>query len=190
MNYAFHWLHLCPLRSHRGDKVKLWLEYKDLWLAQVHSLAVEIGAELVLYKTANFVCDEKRTGDYAEKAIGYLNGQQDLLEECFEMYKGYSESHGIPLDKIRLYCERGHFTEDGVQYLNDQVWEFVRDLQSSNVAEGYPVVGVFDDRAVEGCWSTSDAIHHKHDIMPMRIRLLANTIDAYSQCNATVAETL
>ena len=67
-NMGFHWLHLCPQRCPFSGKIMtisesaigLWLDYKEHWLERIHNLALISNTSLLLFKTTNFVCEEKR----------------------------------------------------------------------------------------------------------------------------------
>ena len=93
----------------------------------------------------------------------------------------FTDSHNIPADQIYSYCKHGQFTERGSEYLNDQIKDFVRDIHE-NKPDSTLTVGIFDDHDVEGCDSTEDSIHHPLRML-MRLRLLSNTIESYSECS-------
>merc|ERR1712194_580130 len=126
------------------------------------------------------ICDEERTHSWATWSSRYLSLDSHTLEECYRENLKFAGSHDITEDQIRNYCQNGQFTERGSTYLNAQIREFVRDVRDKNPAAPL-TVGIFDDHAVEGCYSTEDSIHHPLNMM-LRLRLLSNTIESYSKC--------
>lgn len=195
-NMAFHWLHLCDLRcpgtarpgpgkSISSNVIKLWLEYKENWLQRLHKLAIKANSSLLLYKTANYICDDKRTGQFSNLSSLYLKNDSSVLENCFN--KASQLKINVTLSDRHQYCKLGAFTERGSQYLNKQVIEFVDDLLHKQRQK--PIlstsVGLLDDHSIQGCWSTDvgDGVHHKQNAMLLRLRLMINTIESYLRCD-------
>ena len=192
---SLHWLHLCGFHqcpSSDGDDgatiINHWINYKTEWLQQVYDMALKGNATLLLFKTTNFICDEKRTNEWATWSSLYLSFDSQTIDGCYQESLKFAESpHNIPLGKIYEYCNHGQFTERGSEYLNVQIKDFVREKNEERVSaigdnEPTLTVGIFDDHDVEGCDSTEDSIHHPLKML-MRLRLLSNTIESYSECS-------
>lgn len=193
---SLHWLHMCkrfqcPSSSEKGGLViKRWATYKSGWLKEVYDLAVEVNAELLLFKTTNFVCDEKRFGIWRDPTDQYLAFDEGKIEWCKqvnEKFVGGDGPESLTAAEVSDYCKYGQFTEVGVKHLNDQLAGFVEEIHNGEASPGL-TVGVFNDHDVEGCYSTVDSIHHKL-INEMRIRLLSNTIESYTECGPSGSAT-
>lgn len=205
--YRLHWLHLCGHARCPADGivVKLWLNYKKDWLEKVYDFALKVKAKLLLFKTANFVCDDARTGDWATYSSLYLAQDSAVLENCAKIIESLvfpnkedhqqqeqqqqqqlqSSTFNFTKEQIRDYCQYGQFTEFGVQYLNRQIVDFVKEKQSNMVIGNIndTIVGLYNDHDVESCNTTKDAIHHlEKGNVELRVRLLANAIDEYDGC--------
>lgn len=187
-NFAFHWLHICPdlncpsSTSSGGVIIQYWIYYRKKWLQRLYDMAIRVDASLLLFKTSNFVCDEKRTGQWAKGVMMYLSSDGDKHEQCYNSNKRFMSSYNISELWLRDYCKYGHFTEFGAQFLNAQVKGFVREKMFEKRNHSKLVVGLFGDHDIQDCNSTQDGIHHKHEMTLARLRLLANTIELYSGC--------
>lgn len=186
-NMGFHWLHLCGFKLcpssqvHGPLMISTWANYKKDWLQRVYDMAVKVNAKLLLFKTNNFICDEKRSNDWATWSSRYLSLDSKTIEDCYKGNMKFSHSHNIPMDQILSYCKYGQFTEIGVKHLNDQIIDFVGEIHR-NTSNSTLTVGIFNDHDIEGCYSTEDSIHHPLNML-MRLRLLSNTIESYSECS-------
>lgn len=188
-NMGLHWLHLCghlmcPSSDENGGTViQRWANYELDWLERVYNLALEVNSTLLLFKTNNFICDERRTGVWKTSSSLYLSLDNKTLEDCYEENEKFLDSHNVTAPQIRDYCKYGQFTEMGAKHLNDQVADFVRELREQNKQpHSRLAVGIYNDHDVEGCYSTDDSIHHRLNI-EVRLRLLSNTITSYSECD-------
>jgi len=192
-NMALHWLQLCNYSNNymcpAADDVSIvdrWLHYKKSWLQRVYDYATEVDAKLLLFKTANFVCGSARTGTWARGTALYRRFDDATLDACTRRVYPFAKELSLSRNDTYKFCKYGQFTEVGVRYLNERTAEFVRDLQQrdgARLGSNRPIVGVFDDHALQDCSTTVkyDAIHHKRAI-PMRLRLLSNAIDSYLKC--------
>jgi len=192
-NMGFHWLHLCPQRCPFSGKIMsisesaiaLWLDYKERWLERIHNLALISNTSILLFKTTNFVCEEKRYGEYAGLAPLYNKNDTQTLENCVNEIQQHLKD-SLDATYVHRYCELASFTERGSQYLNEQITEFVDELMLMGNVEAPDssslAVGTFDDHSVQGCWSTRDGFHHAYEAMLLRLRLLTNTIENYNRC--------
>mmetsp|Transcript_15111 Transcript_15111/g.32802 ORF Transcript_15111/g.32802 Transcript_15111/m.32802 type:complete len:112 (-) Transcript_15111:2616-2951(-) len=102
------------------------------------------------------------------------------IEGCRKRLEPLGKDMFLDPSDIEKYCKWGQLTDVGSRYLNDQMEDFVRNVQDSSSTSGL-TVGIYNDHDIESCSTTTDAIHHKSAIVA-RIRLLANTIDSYSKC--------
>jgi hypothetical protein len=199
-----HWLHMCGLKHcpTHGIVIKRWLNYEKDWLQRVYDLAIQVKAKLLLFKTPNFICDSKRYGQWKKYSKLYLSYDKDAIADCIRLIKPlvvdaiHRFGRNITSKHLDDYCRYGQFTEDGGKYLNDQIFHFVQkiheslDHESSTNSSYVPnqlSVGIFNDHDVQNCESTEDAIHHLLN-MPIRIRLLANTIEGYSECDSSLVK--
>ena len=189
-NMAFHWTQLCHYSSNMCPTAKdspivlRWLHYKESWLQRVYEYATKVDANLLLFKTANFICGSARTGDWATGDALYQRFDETTLEDCARRVYPLAKELSVGRNDTYKFCKYGQFTDVGARYLNAQIVEFVREVQpqgSARTGGDRPIVGIFDDYAVQSCSTTEDAIHHKQAI-PMRLRLLSNTSDSYLKC--------
>ena len=180
-NMGLHWLHLHPLVPKDGIVIHRWVQYKNTWLQKVYNLAMDMNeTTLLLFKTTNFVCDSKRTGDWEKYSNLYLSMDNRTIETCYEENKQFVGTYDLTKSQVYDYCRFGQFTEIGVQHYNSMVYDFVREVHE-NQTDSRLTVGVFNDHDVESCESTNDAIHHREK-MEIRLRLLSNTIESYLGC--------
>ena len=186
VNMAFHWFQLCGYSekmcpdSKDAPIILRWLNYRETWLQRVYDFALQSGATLLLFKTANFICGEARTGDWLEGDRLYSSFDGETIAKCASIIEPIRESVGLSDDDILRYCRYAQFTDVGSRYLNRQMEDFVEEVRSEAFDSGL-VVGMYNDHAIESCETTEDAIHHKIG-MVSRIRLLTNTIDSYINC--------
>lgn len=192
-NMGFHWIHLCPFSQCPGTEkmgglmIKNWVHYRD-WLQRVYDMAVKTNAKVLLFKTNNFICEDVRTNDWEIWSSRYVNFDAKTIDDCYEQNIKFADPHNssphiggetFTKDQIYNFCKYGQQTEVGSKYLNQQIEEFVRDKHETDTNSTL-TVGIFDDHDVQGC-DTEDGIHHFPEML-MRIRLLANTIESYSEC--------
>ncbi|KAL7532932.1 hypothetical protein ACHAXR_008082 [Thalassiosira sp. AJA248-18] len=188
-NFGFHWLHLCGYSEKRcptpidANVIANWLHYKETWLQRVYDFATKMNTKVLLFKTSNFICGSARSGDWATGDELYQMFDDATISGCMKMIEPLGKDLNLVNEDIFRYCKYGQFTDVGSKYLNEQVFEFVRNKQNdSGDSTGGPIVGIFNDYGVESCSTTEDAIHHKAGIV-VRVRLLANTIDSYLKCS-------
>ena len=163
--------------------MQYWIHYRQKWLQRVYNMVIRVDSSLLLFKTSNFVCDKKRTGKWAEGVRLYLSSDIDTLEQCYNSNTQFMSSYNVSEQALSSYCRNGHFTELGAQFLNAQVKAFVQEKMSEQEQnKSKLVVGLFDDHDIQDCDSTKDGIHHKDEMTLARLRLLANTIELYSDC--------
>jgi len=173
----------CPSKDKNGGIViQQWTNYKNDWLKRVYNVAVKVNATLLLFKTTNLICDEMRTGLWNKYSSLYLSFDNKTIEGCYHENMKFLNTHNITTVQIYTYCKYGQFTEFGGEYLNDQMKDFVREIHETQ-SNSTLTVGIYNDHDVEGCYSTKDAIHH-HLNMEVRLRLLSNTIESYSECSS------
>jgi len=192
-NMAFHWFHLCGYSekmcpsSMDATIILRWLEYRMTWLQRMYDFALMVNAKLLLFKTANFICGEARTGDWATGDTLYQSFDNVTISNCkkrlWPFGKDLFVGNDHSMDDILKYCKYGQFTDVGSRYLNSEMVDFVNEVQDDALSSGL-VVGLYNDYGVETCSTTDDGIHHKSAIT-LRMRLLSNTIDSYMKCSTT-----
>lgn len=102
-NMAFHWFHLCGYSekmcpdSKDAPIVLRWLNYRETWLQRVYDLALKSGAALLLFKTANFICSEARTGDWLEGDRLYSSFDGETIANCVSMIEPIRDSVGLTM---------------------------------------------------------------------------------------------
>jgi len=188
-NMAFHWFQLCGYSSKMcptpmdSPLISRWLHYDESWLQRVYDHAIKVDAKLLLFKTANFICGTKRTGDWLTGDTLYQKFDNATLDACVTRLEPFGKELFASTEDVRRFCTYGQFTDVGSRYLNDKMVEFVKKVQERDRSEGGSrlTVGLYNDHDVENCDTTDDAIHHKKGVV-MRLRLLANTIDSYLKC--------
>lgn len=173
---------MCP----HGIVIHRWLYYQD-WLQSVYDFALKVNAKLLLYKTTNFICDAKRFGSWKTLSSLYLAKDKIAIENCSEILEPRAASYNITREQVVTYCRDAQFTSAGEMYLNSQVINFVENIQKSSYdyhsfnESDRLLVGIFNDKDVQTCNTTHDAIHH-HFNLALRIRLLGNTIEGLLTC--------
>lgn len=182
-NFGLHLLHLyAGGREPPVCFMQLWLNYES-WLDEAVAIAEEVGAKLLLFKTTNLMCTEKFVDQYAISAPLFEQGDSATLNKCYYQVQqlinqdrsGNAKSFNVTVDKIKEYCRHGAFINHGVTYLNDRLFQHVKELQhhsSPNLT-----IAIYNDHDVESCNYTSipDGRHY-HPLNLVRIRLLANMI--------------
>ena len=189
VNMAFHWFHLCGYSEKMCPSqldlpiLSRWLLYKETWLQRSYDFAEKQGAKVLLYKTANYICSSRRTGDWLTGDTLYQNMDNATITACVErLVPLVHELIGVTPEDVAKYCKYGQFTEVGSKYLNEQMVDFVRTIQDDEHRDSNMIVGLYNDHDVENCGTTEDAIHHRIAITT-RARLLTNTIDSYLKCH-------
>lgn len=185
-NLGLHWMHLFPTRSPTAlNGVYRWLHYQG-WMQNVVYLAQEAGTKILLFKTVNSICEDKFRDGYATWAKKYSTNDPLALELCHHKMQLLTASswmlkHKFSEEEIDLFCRKGSMTEIGVQYLNEQIYDFVNRTQVPGMA-----IGVFNDHDVERCQYTAayDGRHY-HGLVSARLRLLAHLIKETEECMET-----
>ena len=187
VNMGLHWLHLYGIIRDTGPQaIVRWLQY-ETWLQEVLDHAKELGVKVLLYKTANFVCDRKMTNGYAKGVKLYGALDPTTLSTCADkVQKAFvNESAGVNITdhQIADYCANGTLSFHGSTLLNRRLERFLNGLGESPPGM---YVGLFNDHDIQNCGHTAkgDGLHY-HSLNLVRIRLLAN----YLQCATAEART-
>jgi len=187
-NMAFHWFHLCGYSEKMCPNeldspiMSRWKHYRETWLQRVYDFALKVKPKVLLIKTANLICGSKRTGDWLKGDVLYQSFDNATIAACTERLYPLAKPLFFTREDTEYYCKYGQFTDVGSQHLNKQIIEFVNNIQQNIAnADSGVIVGLYNDYDIERCETTDDAIHHKRGV-PMRLRLLANTIESYLKC--------
>lgn len=186
-NQGIHWLHLYGLqRNASAEAIRRWVHYED-WLQEVYDHAMSNNASVLLYKTVNFLCDEKIYDRYQDAMSLYTAQDPVTLERCHELVQAELDGHdgdnpwdtAITANEIADYCVNGTSNNLGSANLNQRMFAFTEELRQrhQNNSNNSMYIGIFNDNAVESCqYVRSDDGVHYHGAMLMRIRLLANQL--------------
>jgi hypothetical protein len=176
VNMGLHWLHFFGKgRDANGPTIRRWVLYEE-WLQESLNNALRVGAKVILFKTTNYVCDEKFRGGYATANQLYRAKDKNTLDECKKLAWNVNvgESFNLTQDNVAQYCEFGTFNEVGASFLNKRLFDFVNGLPE--------IAGlrfqVFNDHDVEHCRHTKPRDgRHYHESILLRIRLLGNILE-------------
>lgn len=171
VNMGLHWLHFYNMaRTTSLEAVRRWIHYED-WLNQVYEKAVSLNVKALLYKTTNFVCDEKLYDNYLEAHSLYKMHDSATITKCIDSIQAKDPS--LPRNQIADYCSNGTINNHGSERLNNRLERFVSSLTSSAIP-----VAVYRDRDVQQCQfcGERDGLHY-HDVALVRIRLLAHLLE-------------
>jgi hypothetical protein len=177
VNMGLHFLHIFGHgRDTEGPNINAWVNY-EVWLQTALERIVSAGAKTILFKTTNFICEEKYVGAYATGNILYRQKDHATLAKCNELAYDKGKPHQLTRDNITKYCELGVFNANGAGYLNERLLVFVKSLPEITGVK----IGIFNDHDVEQCQHTEygDGRHY-HESILLRLRMLGNQI----QCMA------
>lgn len=74
----------CPTNL-GGIVIEQWLNYKDGWLQRVYNFAMKVEAKLLLFKMANFICGDLRTGIWSTYDTLYRSFDNATIEKCYRV---------------------------------------------------------------------------------------------------------
>jgi hypothetical protein len=177
VNMGIHFLHFYGHgRDMTGPFINAWVNY-EVWLQTALEQIVSAGAKTILFKTTNFICEEKYVGAYATGNVLYRQKDNATLAKCNELAYEEGKAHQLTRDNITNYCELGVFNEKGAGYLNERLFVFVKSLPEMPGIK----IGIFNDHDVEQCQHTQmEDGRHYHESILLRLRMLGNQI----QCMA------
>ena len=197
VNAGLHWLHFQGAgRDAPLAHVRLWTNY-ETWLTEVVQLATDCGVSLLLLKTTNRICEEKYVGVYADTVETIAQerqrkpSQSTFVDRCVKLLEDLQHEESrtsgpatnnppklLSRNDIKRYCQEGTFDEKGVQFLNDRLFHFVGKMAPANATSNL-TISIFNDHDVMSCTYTKDTDgRHYHPLNLMRIRLLANMVQA------------
>lgn len=191
VNQGLHWLHFYDNQTHTRDTsaeaIRRWIFYED-WLQEVYDRAYGTGVRLLLYKTTNYVCDEKLYGWFQDSHERYRTRDPPTLQACQRMVRDELADYAANNDRatprpineqdIANYCVNGTINNHGSTLLNERMVRFVEQklLPQSTTATR---VGIYNDHDLQSCQHCGhEGGLHYLDINLMRIRLLANQLQA------------
>ena len=185
-NQGIHWLHFYGFaRNTSAEAIRRWIHYED-WLREVFDHAIANNVSVLLYKTTNFICEEKIYTRYQE-ANGLYQAQDSItIQRCQQLVQSELESHAdyhnasmIAAYDIADYCFNGTSNNHGTTHLNRRLSAFVEKLllEHPNTNNHSMHVGIYNDHDIESCeyCGADDGLHY-HRLNLMRIRLLANQL--------------
>eukprot|EP00956_Cyclotella_meneghiniana_P024002 scaffold47789_cov32-Cyclotella_meneghiniana.AAC.3 len=183
-------LHLFHFWNYGRDinRISNWIKYED-FLAQTVKIAEEAGAELLLLKTTNFICERKYEDSWLVGQLKYRKEDPKTLDWCFaSVRKMNPDLHLVNDEDIVAYCRDASFIEHGSRKLNERLRKFVNNTSngsgSQKVKDGTGTphsrlkIAVFNDHDLQSCKTTTarDGRHHVR-VNLARIRLLGNYIN-------------
>lgn len=183
VNIGLHLLHLWNY-GRDTNASESWLNY-ETFLEETIEAAKEAGAELLLFKTTNFVCEDKYASMWKRGGPKYRAHDEQTLTDCFATVREANlDAATVGDEDVASYCRDGPIIEYGVQKLNARLHQFV--TEANNDMRGHGGAGgslqlriaVFNDHDLQSCETTreGDGRHH-HPLNLARMRLLGNYID-------------
>ncbi|KAL7476057.1 hypothetical protein ACHAW6_001940, partial [Cyclotella cf. meneghiniana] len=173
-NMGLWWLHFQNIhRNVAGCVVEKWVNYEQ-WLESLVVLANVSKAKVLVFKTTNFICDEKYTGKYIEANRLYSNRDVNTLKHCYEDIRAKTSALMTDED-ISNYCFNGTFNDAGSRFLNSRLHQFVerKELDSSSHVR----LLVLNDHDIQSCKYTQIGnARHYQEMNLARIRLLGNIL--------------
>mmetsp|Transcript_15978 Transcript_15978/g.34741 ORF Transcript_15978/g.34741 Transcript_15978/m.34741 type:complete len:427 (+) Transcript_15978:168-1448(+) len=181
-NLGLHILHFAgEARNPTVDTVHIWIHYEE-WLQAVINSSEAAGAKLLLFKTTNYICDARYTGRFAVANTRYRDQNVTTFETCQaqvqKVLDGEESTKSTESYRdISNFCQHASFNENGVQYLNQRLRDFLKN--NASVPSGLDV-GLFNDHDMQTCRYTevNDGRHY-HNLNLARIRMMANHFQCY-----------
>ena len=175
VNMGLHFFHFYGHgKDTAGPSIHAWVNY-EAWLQNALEQIVSAGAKIILFKTTNFICEEKYVREYSTGNTLYRQKDNTTLAECNKLAYEEGKPHQLTRDNITNYCKLGVFNENGASYLNERLFVFVKSLPEMAGIK----IGIFNDHDVEQCQHCKDGRHY-HESNLLRLRMLGNQI----QCMA------
>ena len=180
----FHTLNHWNFSEEDIARMKSWLEY-ERFLAEMIQLAKDSGAEMLLLKTTNLVCDQMYKGDWKTGVELYNKFDEATLNQCFERIKEALTSGDVQTndvfsdDDIHNYCKHGVLNAHGSDELNRRLFAFVENYhrEQSTLSQQLKVI-IYNDRDMQDCGYTRPGDgRHYHALNLARIRLLGHYIE-------------
>jgi len=187
-NMGFHWLHSCPTRCPTDPRmVWRWVHYQQ-WLQSGLKLAKQVSAKLLLFKTVNYVCSDAFRGNFQSESRAYQDQDPNQLELCQATLKPLVNNNTefpVSAQDTNDYCRFGSYTEIGSHHFNQQINDFVKNLEPMENL----TVAVYNDHDVESCSYTKEGDgRHYHNLNLLRLRSMANLIQGIESCTALEKE--
>lgn len=175
-NIGLHMLHMQNY-GRSVNTIRPWLEYEN-FLEGVLATAEASDVEVVLFKTTNFVCDEKYRREWKVGRNKYLSGDSETLDKCFSSIREHNPDT-ISNDDIKSYCENAVISDHGAEALNKRLYQFVGNTNVRLQLRNSPLkIAVFNDHDIESCEYTMKGDgRHYHKLNLARVRLLGNYLD-------------
>lgn len=186
VNMALHWLSFMGMGKEVNEtSILRWIFYEE-WLQEAIDEAIDIGVEIILFKTTNLICADKWQGKLARAHKKYTSTDtlvlNQTLRECERLVKALISVTNLNVtrrypsvtkEQVSLYCRYGTFSDKGANYLNYRLYRFIQKLPS-NLSIKF---GIFDDRGIESCEYTQETDgRHYRGLILARLRLLGNIL--------------
>lgn len=179
VNMGLHWLHFYNMaRSTSAEAIQRWIHYEE-WLQEVYDKARRNNVQVPLYKTTNYVCDEKLYGHFLDAHRLSMAEDPETIANCCQTIGRFfvdetTNTSTLEPHDILNYCYNGTINHKGADYLNARLEAFVASL---DVQEGM-VVEIFRDHDIQSCayCRSNDGLHYHNQNLLMRARLLANMV--------------
>lgn len=153
-----------------------WLNYESI-LEALLLAAENSGAEILLFKTTNFICERRYRNAWKTAQELYSQYDPKTIGECVT---AFGESHPDVEESLAVrYCSDGVIIGRGSDGLNKRLYQFVEDAQRRLQKSGSSLkMAVFNDHDMQSCDTTtsSDGRHH-YKMNLARARLLGNYIN-------------
>ncbi len=171
-NMGLWWLHFQSKgRNQKGCVAETWMNYEQ-WLNKTLVLAKEAGSSELIFKTTNFICDEKYTNRYARANHLYRKSDEATIQECFNSIRD-SASVTTSNEDILDYCHHGTINNIGSKHLNERLFKFIDVVRETTSLK----LSVLNDFEIQSCKYTSIKDGRHYQLLNLaRIRLLGNLI--------------
>ncbi|CAB9512746.1 Cyclin-Dependent Kinase [Seminavis robusta] len=177
-NWGLHMLHH-GIAPKRPCNVHQFIHYEEDWLETVLQVAREVGTKLLLFKTTNYICEERYPKQLQHGLADLAENTSTVVAKCITKIQKSNrrdgEHYNLTDDDMHRYCIEGAGTDHNVQLLNDRLRKFVERAQT-RVPPGL-TIAVCNDHDMESCPYTrvDDGSHYPKLQLP-RIRMLAHMV--------------
>jgi len=183
-NFGIHWMQSCPTRCPTDPSIVFWWAHYQDWLQSGLKLAKQVNANILLFKTVNYICRDAFRGNFQSESRAYQDQDPNQLESCQATLKPLVNNHTefpVSTQDTNDFCRYGSLTEIGSQHFNQQINAFVKNLEPMENL----TVAVYNDHDVESCSYTKEGDgRHYHNLNLLRLRSMANLIQGIESCTA------
>ena len=184
-NFGIHLFHHSTIRSE--CLVRMWLNYEE-WLQEVVKLAEQTKVKLLLFKTTNYICEDRYPPGLREPIMLNKTTYVSICRGWFDDVVKHPPQWGREIynftdEQIDRYCWEASGRDANSRLLNQRMRDFVTKIKQKQAAEASVDatsslrIEIYNDHDMQTCRYTpvGDGSHYRDLFIP-RIRLLAHMI--------------